>query len=154
MTSAPLHIRKATGRLPSEVVPEPTEERRDKAESSRADPPGVRREPKQRDAFFDNAKYLAIALVACGHAWEPLRDGSRTAAALYVFVYAFHMPAFIIISGYFSRSFTAKPAQLKRLVTGIAVPYLVFETAYTFFKRWANDDPTHPISLLDPWYLT
>ncbi|MFH8484271.1 acyltransferase family protein [Streptomyces longisporoflavus] len=109
---------------------------------------------KQRDSFFDNAKYLAIVLVAMGHAWEPLRGDSRAAAALYITVYTFHMPAFIVISGYFSRSFDASPGRLKRLVTGIAVPYVVFEVAYTFFKRRAGDDPTYPISLLDPWYLT
>jgi fucose 4-O-acetylase-like acetyltransferase len=109
---------------------------------------------KQRDPFFDNAKYLAILLVAMGHSWEPLRDGSRAAGALYIFVYTFHMPAFMVISGYFSRSFEGKPHQLKRLVTGVAVPYVVFEVAYTLFKRYADDDPTHPISLLDPWYLT
>ncbi|WP_237528148.1 acyltransferase family protein, partial [Streptomyces sp. SID337] len=57
---------------------------------------------KQRDSFFDNAKYLAIVLVAMGHAWEPLRGDSRAAAALYITVYTFHMPAFIVISGYFS----------------------------------------------------
>ncbi|UQT54518.1 acyltransferase family protein [Streptomyces durmitorensis] len=109
---------------------------------------------KRRDSFFDNAKYLAIVLVAMGHAWEPLRGDSRAAAALYITVYTFHMPAFIVISGYFSRSFDASPGRLKRLVTGIAVPYVIFEVAYTFFKRWAGDDPTYPISLLDPWYLT
>ncbi|MFD7713130.1 acyltransferase family protein [Streptomyces sp. NPDC059785] len=115
---------------------------------------GAPRRPRQRDAFFDNAKYLAIVLVAMGHAWEPLRGDSRAAAALYLTVYTFHMPAFIVISGYFSRSFDASPARIRRLVTGVAVPYVVFEVAYSLFKRWANDDPSHPISLLDPWYLT
>ncbi|MFG2523537.1 acyltransferase family protein [Streptomyces sp. NPDC048527] len=109
---------------------------------------------KRRDAFFDNAKYLAIVLVAMGHAWEPMRGDSRAAAALYITVYTFHMPAFIVISGYFSRSFDASPDRIKRLVTGVAVPYVIFEVAYTFFKRWAGNDPTYPISLLDPWYLT
>ncbi|PJN37303.1 hypothetical protein CG747_28805 [Streptomyces sp. CB02959] len=109
---------------------------------------------KGRDAFFDNAKYLAIVLVAMGHAWEPLRSGSRSAAALYITVYAFHMPAFIIISGYFSRSFDMRKDRLQRLITGVAVPYVLFEVAYTFFKRWADDDPRYPITLLQPWYLT
>ncbi|MET8688164.1 acyltransferase family protein [Streptomyces sp. NPDC004732] len=109
---------------------------------------------KQRDAFFDNAKYLAIVLVAMAHAWEPLTDHSRVAESLYMTVYTFHMPAFIVISGYFSRSFDMRADRLKRLVTGIAVPYVIFEIAYTFFKRWADDDPGQPISLLDPWYLT
>ncbi|WFB09581.1 acyltransferase family protein [Streptomyces sp. LX-29] len=116
-------------------------------------PPG-KGQPKQRDAFFDNAKYLAIVLVAMGHAWEPLTDGSRAAEALYMTVYAFHMPAFILISGYFSRSFDMRPDRLQRLITGVAVPYVIFELAYTLFKRWADDDPTYDFSLLDPWYLT
>ncbi|NLU75649.1 acyltransferase family protein [Streptomyces sp. HNM0575] len=120
-----------------------------------AEPAGGRQpERKQRDPYFDNAKYLAIVLVALGHSWEPLRDGSRAAGALYVFVYTFHMPAFMVISGYFSRGFQGKPHQLKRLLTGVAVPYVLFEVAYTLFKRWADDDPGYPISLLDPWYLT
>ncbi|GAA2896910.1 MULTISPECIES: acyltransferase family protein [Streptomyces] len=109
---------------------------------------------RQRDAFFDNAKYLAIVLVAVGHAWEPLRPGSRAVTALYMLVYAFHMPAFIIISGYFSRTFDGSPGKLKRLVTGVVVPYVVFETAYTLFTRWTSQDPDRPISLLDPLYLT
>ncbi|MFI5683109.1 acyltransferase family protein [Streptomyces sp. NPDC051636] len=109
---------------------------------------------KQRDAFFDNAKYLAIVLVAMGHAWEPLRSGSRFVTALYMFVYAFHMPAFIIVSGYFSRGFDASPAKIKRLVTGVVVPYVVFETAYTLFTRWSDGVPDRPVSLLDPLYLT
>jgi hypothetical protein len=49
-------------------------------------------------------------LVAVGHAWEPLRDGSRAVTALYMFVYAFHMPAFVVISGCFSR----EPARAAR----------------------------------------
>ncbi|WP_407704335.1 acyltransferase family protein [Streptomyces spongiae] len=116
--------------------------------------PGAGPVDKRRDAFFDNAKYLAIVFVAMGHAWEPLRGDSRAAAALYIAVYTFHMPAFIVISGYFSRSFDASPGRIRRLVTGIAVPYVIFEVAYSLFKRWADDDPGHPISLLDPWYLT
>ncbi|MFF2848042.1 acyltransferase family protein [Streptomyces sp. NPDC058001] len=106
-----------------------------------------------RDPYFDNAKYLTVVLVACGHAWEPLTYGSRTVTALYLFVYAFHMPAFALISGYFSRSFDMAPGRLRRLVTGVVVPYLVFEVAYTLFYRVARHDPGYPFSLLDPWYL-
>ncbi|MEU9115008.1 acyltransferase family protein [Streptomyces sp. NPDC048483] len=125
------------------------------AEDRPAQAPPPKATPKAgRDAFFDNAKYLAIVLVAMGHAWEPLTDGSRAAEALYMTVYTFHMPAFIIISGYFSRSFDMRKDRLQRLVTGVLVPYILFETAYAFFKRWADDDPGHPISLLDPWFLT
>ncbi|WP_428954699.1 acyltransferase family protein [Streptomyces sp. cg35] len=122
--------------------------------SAPAPAPPAGAKPKQRDAFFDNAKYLAIVFVAMGHCWEPLTDGSRTAEALYMIVYTFHMPAFIIISGYFSRSFDMRPDRLRRLITGVAVPYVLFEVAYTIFKRTAGDDPDYPFSLLDPWFLT
>ncbi len=106
---------------------------------------------KKRDAFFDNAKYLAIVLVAVAHSWVPVMDGSRAARALYMVVYTFHMPAFILISGYFSRSFDlSPPAKVKRLVTGVAVPYVVFETAYALFRRYANDQPDVGVSLLEP----
>ncbi|MFK0293040.1 acyltransferase family protein [Streptomyces sp. NPDC090442] len=139
---------------PAGASPEATDgSGRERAER-RADTAATGGGAASRDAFFDNAKYLAIVLVAMGHSWEPLRHGSRSAAALYLTVYAFHMPAFIIISGYFSRSFDLRRDRLQRLITGVAVPYVLFEVAYAFFKRWADDDPGHPISLLSPWYLT
>ncbi|MCF3130849.1 acyltransferase family protein [Streptomyces olivochromogenes] len=109
---------------------------------------------KQRDAFFDNAKYLAIVLVAMGHVWEPLKGDSRILEGVYTVVYTFHMPAFIIISGFFSRSFDMRPDRVKRLITGVAVPYVLFETAYPLFKRFVDHSPDQDISLLDPWYLT
>ncbi|MFD7918247.1 acyltransferase family protein [Streptomyces sp. NPDC059740] len=127
-------------------------QRPDEAAAARTEP--ARPVKKERDAFFDNAKYLAIVLVAMAHCWEPLTDGSRTAEALYMTVYTFHMPAFIVISGFFSRSFDMRRDRLQRLVTGVAVPYVVFEVLYSLFKRWADNDPGQPISLLDPWFLT
>jgi len=131
---------------PAPGVPSP------RAESRRSDRPAP--SGKQRDAFFDNAKYLAIVLVAVGHSWEPLKGDSRVLEAAYSVVYSFHMPAFIIISGFFSRSFDMRPDRLRRLITGVVVPYIVFETAYPLFKRVVDNDPQQDISLLDPWYLT
>ncbi|MEU5311737.1 acyltransferase family protein [Streptomyces sp. NPDC021562] len=112
-------------------------------------PPG-----RPRDAFFDNAKYLAIVLVAMGHSWEPLKGDSRVLEAMYTVVYAFHMPAFIIISGYFSRTFDMRPDRVRKLVTGVVVPYVLFETAYSLFQRYVGGAADQDISLLDPWYLT
>ncbi|MFE9049458.1 acyltransferase family protein [Streptomyces rubiginosohelvolus] len=109
---------------------------------------------KKRDPYFDNVKYLAIVLVAVAHAWEPVMDGSRATRALYMIVYMFHMPAFILISGYFSRSFDMTAPKVKRLLTSVVVPYLVFETAYSLFKRYADDSPDMAISLVDPFFLT
>ncbi|MFI9624722.1 acyltransferase family protein [Streptomyces sp. NPDC052042] len=141
--SEPRHREPATA--PTAAAPAATTTRRETPGAAPA---------KKRDSYFDNVKYLAIVLVAVAHAWEPVMEGSRTTRALYMVAYTFHMPAFIIISGYFSRSFDMSTAKVKRLVTGVVVPYVVFETAYSLFKRYADDSPDHPISLIDPWYLT
>ena len=112
---------------------------------------------KPRDPFLDNAKYLTIVLVGIGHAWDPIRSDSRTAEALYYVLYTFHMPAFIIVSGYLSRSFTGKPKQIQRLITGVAVPYVIFQFVYTLFMRWATDDPDREFHFQEPgfalWFL-
>lgn len=155
MFQAPNVFQRAT--LPSAT--QESEPRRQAPETTEGGPAPARDRParttpaKSRDAYFDNAKYLAIVLVAVAHSWVPVMDGSRAARALYMVTYTFHMPAFIIISGYFSRSFDMSPAKVRRLVTGVAVPYVVFETAYSLFRRYA-DDPGAPISLTEPWYLT
>ncbi|WP_225832161.1 acyltransferase family protein [Streptomyces sp. NK08204] len=138
---------------PLDAVPGPRTPTRAQERRPATDRPGGKREGKQRDAFFDNAKYLAIVLVAMGHFWSPLMSHSRVLEGVYRVVYTFHMPAFIIISGFFSRSFDMRPDRLKRLLTGVAVPYVVFETAYQLFKN-AVDHTHDDISLLDPWYLT
>ncbi|MFE2290035.1 acyltransferase family protein [Streptomyces sp. NPDC059452] len=122
--------------------------------SAPASAPASAAAKRERDPYFDNVKYLAIVLVAVAHAWEPVMDGSRATRALYMIVYAFHMPAFILISGYFSRSFDMSAPKVKRLITGVAVPYVLFETAYSLFKRYVGDSPGEPISLVDPLYLT
>ncbi|WP_217145456.1 acyltransferase family protein [Streptomyces sp. AC627_RSS907] len=106
----------------------------------------------RRDAFFDNAKYLAIVLVGVGHAWGQILDGNPAVETLYRVLYTFHMPAFVIISGYFSRNFDLGPKRVRRLVTGVVVPYLVFEVAYALHRR-LSEDPGNDLSLLDPTYL-
>ncbi|MEU2224737.1 acyltransferase family protein [Streptomyces sp. NPDC018347] len=136
---------------PADGVPTPrtpVSARGDRKGRTAPDRPG-----RQRDAFFDNAKYLAIVLVAMGHSWEPLKGDSRILEAAYTVVYSFHMPAFILISGFFSRNFDMRPDRLKRLITGVVVPYVLFETAYPLFKNLVTGSHEE-ISLLDPWYLT
>ncbi len=109
------------------------------------------RRAKPRDPFLDNVKFLTILLVGLGHAWAPLTGENRSIAALYLFVYAFHMPAFVLVSGYLSRSFEARPGQVRRLITGVAVPYAVFEVVYTLFMRQIAD-PDRPLSFFSPGY--
>ncbi|MFI9105310.1 acyltransferase family protein [Streptomyces fildesensis] len=112
-----------------------------------------------RDAFFDNAKLLATVLVVLGHTWGPLVDndpGMRGLRTCYLLVYSFHMPLFIMISGWFSRSFAenaSDPGRLRRLLTSTVVPYVLFATAYQIYDKYRHDEPIS-VDLTVPFYLT
>lgn len=106
-----------------------------------------------RDAHLDNAKLAAIVLVVAGHAWAPLTPDSHAVKALYLFVFTFHMPAFIFIAGYFTRSWDGQPRRVKKLIARVLVPYLIFETAYTVFLNAVGDHDA-PLSLTNPWWMT
>lgn len=107
---------------------------------------------KERDPFFDNAKFLAILLVVIGHSIVGLRD-VPVAKAAYLAIYMFHMPLFIVITGYLSRNFTFGSGKARKLIVQLGVPYLVFEFAYSVYD-WQVGRNDLTISLLDPYYLT
>ena len=111
---------------------------------------------QQRDPFFDNAKFLAIVLVVIGHAWPPLRDESRFVAVADLWVYAFHMPLFILLAGYFSQRFSLGSRKARKLITSVAIPYIVFEVTWPLFG-WLAGGNELDFHLLNPdyaaWFL-
>ena len=116
---------------------------------------GTTPRPRRRVPFWDNARYACIVLVVLGHAIQRLIYDSDIAFAFYLALYAFHMPAFAIISGYFSKSGSPTKTQMARVITDILLPYIIFETLWTLTK-WlvegqANPNPTQPSWTL--WFL-
>lgn len=55
---------------------------------------------------FDNIKFLTIVLVVVGHVIEPYVDKSDMFKSLFVFIYSFHMPLFIFISGLLQKRYS------------------------------------------------
>ncbi len=53
--------------------------------------------------FFDNLKFVLVLLVVIGHLMELIISKSNNAKIIFLFIYSFHMPVFIFISGYFSK---------------------------------------------------
>lgn len=108
-----------------------------------------------RTPFWDNARFACIVLVVLGHAVQRLTYDSDIAQALYYLIYAFHMPAFAIIAGYFSKSDPPSRRQMARVITDILLPYLIFETLWTITKLLvegeANPNLTTPAWTL--WFL-
>ncbi|MEV4557009.1 hypothetical protein AB0K51_08415 [Kitasatospora sp. NPDC049285] len=101
-----------------------------------------------RRALFDHAKFAAVALVVCAHTWMPLLDDRVTVGAVLT-VAAFAMPLFTTLCGYFARPRPGRPAvDGPRLVTQLAVPYLVFQVLYQLAGF------SLPVHLLEPRWLT
>ncbi|MFD0529661.1 acyltransferase family protein [Kitasatospora arboriphila] len=107
-----------------------------------------------RQPLFDNAKFAAVALVVCAHTWMPLAGADRTVAAAVLTVAAFAMPVFVTLCGRFAQPRPGRPAvDGRRLVTGVAVPYLVFQVLYNLVGM-ALEGRFAPFSLLEPRWLT
>lgn len=94
----------------------------------------------QRDYYFDNGKFLLIFFVVFGHFIRSLIDESLFIRALYNTIYTFHMPAFILISGYFASPKLNKK-KLVRLIKRLLIPYFIFQTIYIFFYHFLISDP-------------
>lgn len=95
-------------------------------------------------------------LVVIGHNWSMLQGDMRAVKTGFLLLYSFHMPAFCLLSGYFSRSFSGRPDQIRRLVSGVLLPYLCFELLYTalYSVIWHTPfrvTPTTPTYLC--WFL-
>jgi fucose 4-O-acetylase-like acetyltransferase len=109
-----------------------------------------------RDPWFDNIKMTLVTLVVVGHSWTLLPHDTTNDWA-YDFLYAWHIPAFVIITGYLSRSFDWTPKKLWMLVRTVAVPYVIFEAVLAWFRYQVGGvqledlftDPHWPM-----WYLS
>ncbi len=87
---------------------------------------------KSRDSYFDNAKFILIFLVVFGHILRSFINGNEFMLHLYKFIYTFHMPAFILVSGYFAKNFKRK-GYVKKLAVKLIIPYLIFQGIYSVF---------------------
>ncbi|WP_373894031.1 acyltransferase family protein [Virgibacillus natechei] len=86
----------------------------------------------KRNPFFDNARILLIFLVVFGHMIQPFIDGSRGMNTLYMWIYTFHMPAFILLAGFFAKGFGNKE-YIINLAKKLLMPYIIFQLLYTGF---------------------
>jgi fucose 4-O-acetylase-like acetyltransferase len=110
---------------------------------------------KRRVPFWDNARFVAVTLVVIGHGIQRLTYDSDNALVVYLVIYAFHMPAFALISGYFSKASPPGARQMKKVLTDILLPYFIMETIWTLVQFLVEGkqefNPTQPSWTL--WFL-
>ncbi len=99
---------------------------------------------KERDYGLDNIKTLLIILVVIGHILEEISIKGNL-GLIRCFIYSFHMPLFIFISGYFSQ----KEDKYQVLIRNYLLPYFIFNTIWMLLHGRLN--------ILTPlyvfWYL-
>jgi fucose 4-O-acetylase-like acetyltransferase len=97
-----------------------------------------------------------VLLVVVGHSWTLLPHNALN-DHLYDFLYVWHVPAFVLVTGYLSRSFTWESRRMWQLVRTVAIPYVIFECALALFRIYVGgehlqdmfQDPHWPM-----WYLS
>lgn len=108
---------------------------------------------KKRIALWDNLKFLLIIFVIIGHYTQQFRVDNETLQRIYVFIYSFHMPAFIFVTGLFSKR-AVNEKDIKKIL-----PYLTcfFATTLILFITKALLGWAPVFELFSPsgisWYL-
>ncbi|MDX8362709.1 acyltransferase family protein [Cytobacillus sp. IB215316] len=101
-----------------------------------------------KDIKLSNTKGILIFLVVFGHFLELNKEHYLQT---FIFIYAFHMPLFVFISG-----FLAKRIQMKKVVN-LLMLYIIFQTLYTLFFYFIGEYETIRFNYEKPrfhlWYI-
>ncbi|WP_458121503.1 acyltransferase family protein [Paenibacillus sp. Z6-24] len=109
------------------------------------------------ETYFINLRFLLIVCVVIGNMLEPLIPHSDVAHGIFLWIFSFHMPLFVLVTGYFARSNLHGRTGMKILRT-IGMQYIVFQSIYSLldFTVFRVHGITHsffaPYLLL--WFLT
>jgi fucose 4-O-acetylase-like acetyltransferase len=109
-----------------------------------------------RSMYFDNLKFILIFLVVFGHMISPYKEQDKILFTLYSVIYLFHMPAFILISGYFAKGYKKK-GYLRKTIQKILIPYFIFQIIYSVVYFLVGKEKTLEFDLFQPhwslWFL-
>ncbi|MGG1651171.1 acyltransferase family protein [Paenibacillus sp. NRS-1780] len=84
----------------------------------------------QGESFFLNLRFMLIICVFAGNALEPLVGSLHIAQQWFSWIFMFHMPLFVLVTGYFAKTSLAGYAGRKVLLQ-IGMQYLIFQTLYS-----------------------
>jgi len=102
---------------------------------------------------LNNAKYILIYLVVLGHLIAPIIQDDTILRTLYLFIYSFHMPAFVMISGMLSSKDPSRNTHrilIKKLLIPFAVFTVIYELNHLFLFKTPSD---YVLNLIPHWVL-
>ena len=111
----------------------------------------------KNDTYITNIKAILIILVVIGHLIRGGIYSQESMRTAYIFIYSFHMPAFIFLTGYLSKSSIKSWSKVREKILFYLPLYLVFQVVYDIAQRLVSEEPTWEFTMLTPryalWYL-
>lgn len=104
----------------------------------------------KRISFYDNLKFILILLVVVGHFIDLKTDNSDIYKGLFLFIYSFHMPIFIFISGLFYRNKKTKEKVVMFILLGLLAKIVLFLTSFILQGNVSFSLFNHPDL---PWFM-
>lgn len=107
---------------------------------------------QQRVSYFDNAKFILITFVVFGHFIRSYIEHNDIILTVYKFIYSFHMPAFILIAGFFSKKVYQK-GYLKKMAIKFLLPYFIFQVVYfIYYYLIGKESEASQFDLFNPYW--
>ena len=110
---------------------------------------------KNRDNRFDNLKGFLIILVVFGHFLSDKTFFSNREMplinAVIACIYSFHMPAMVMISGFFSKQSSQTPGYWKKQIISLLIPFVFFDLLQWLLISGEFTELLYPRFTL--WYL-
>lgn len=82
------------------------------------------------ETFFLNLRFMLIITVFIGNAIEPLIGSMNSLHNLYMWIFSFHMPLFVLVTGYFAKKHLSD-TQGRHILLQIGLQYIIFQTLYS-----------------------
>lgn len=114
----------------------------------------MRRASKEKpgDIFLINTRFLLITTVFLGNIMEPLIRDHEVVKTMFLWIFTFHMPLFVFVTGYFARySLTGEHG--KKVLQTIAMQYIIFQTLYSIMDVFVFQVPGIIHSFFMPYLL-
>lgn len=110
----------------------------------------------ERIVFYDNLRFILILLVVLGHVLGCCLDNSYI-TGIYLFIYSFHMPLFVFVTGFFAKKMEDKDGNFKLYkVINYVLLFLIFKIALFIFMRFILHQNVEFYLFTEhdtPWYL-
>ncbi|MEN2768278.1 acyltransferase family protein [Ornithinibacillus xuwenensis] len=111
---------------------------------------------RERDPYLDNARFILVVFVVFGHLISPYKGSIEAIYWINNVMASFRMPALILITGYFAKSFN-KDGYIEKITIKLFIPYLIFQFIYAIYHYVVLGNEAFSLNWFKPymgmWFL-